>query len=141
MQTPHLVVERLGVVIYNTRMMVNSFRDLLVWQKAMSLVERVYVVTERFPRAEQYGLTAQLRRAAVSIPSNIAEGHARRTGYFLNHLNMAIGSEAELQTQLELAYRLKLTGEANVEPLLEYAAEVGRMLHGLVASIERGHPG
>jgi four helix bundle protein len=141
MQTPHLVVERLGVVIYNTRMMVNSFRDLLVWQKAMSLVERVYVVTERFPRAEQYGLTAQLRRAAVSIPSNIAEGHARRTGYFLNHLNMAIGSEAELQTQLELAYRLKLTGEANVEPLLEYAAEVGRMLHGLVASIERGHQG
>jgi four helix bundle protein len=141
MQTPHLVVERLGVVIYNTRMLVNSFRDLLVWQKAMSLVERVYVVTERFPRAEQYGLTAQLRRAAVSIPSNIAEGHARRTGYFLNHLNMAIGSEAELQTQLELAYRLKLTGEANVEPLLEYAAEVGRMLHGLVASIERGHQG
>ena len=64
---------------------ITSFRDLVVWQKAMTLVERVYELTKTFPRNEQYGLTAQLKRAAVSIPSNIAEGHARRTAHFLNH--------------------------------------------------------
>ena len=105
----------------------------------MTLVERVYELTKTFPRDEQYGLTAQLKRAAVSIPSNIAEGHARRTGHFLNHLNVAIGSEAELQTQLELSYRLKLAEKSRVEPLSAAASEIARMLHGLVASVERGH--
>ena len=118
---------------------ITSFRDLVVWQKAMTLVERVYELTKTFPRDEQYGLTAQLKRAAVSIPSNIAEGHARRTGHFLNHLNVAIGSEAELQTQLELSHRLKLAEKSRVEPLSAAASEIARMLHGLVASVERGH--
>ena len=107
----------------------------MVWQRAMVLVEKVYELTERFPRTEVFGLTAQLRRAAVSIPSNIAEGHARRAGNYRHHLNIALGSEAELQTQLELAYRLKLVAKAKVLPLLNDAAEVGRMLHGLSASL------
>ena len=104
----------------------------------MALVEGVYELTDRFPRAEQFGLSIQLRRAAVSIPSNIAEGHARQTGYYLNHLNIAIGSQAELQTQLELAYRLNFVEKKVVEPLLLAGAEVAKMLHGLAASVERG---
>ena len=116
-------------------MEIRSFRDLLVWQKAMTLVEDVYTLTEEFPRSEQFGLSIQLRRAAVSIPSNIAEGHARRTGYFLNHLNMAVGSQAELQTQLELACRLRFVERSQVEPLLVAGAEIAKMLHGLSASL------
>ena len=118
-------------------MAITSFRDLVVWQRAMVLVERIYELTEGFPRHEQYGLTTRLRRAAVSIPSKIAEGHARRTGYFLNHLNMASGSEAELQTQLELAARLHLGDRGPIEKLLAESSEVGRMLHALAASVER----
>jgi four helix bundle protein len=118
-------------------MEITSFRKLVVWQKAMVLVERVYEVTEPFPKSEMFGLCSQLRRAAVSIPSNIAEGHARQTGYFINHLNIAIGSEAELQTQLELAFRLRFVEQAAVEPVIAMAAEVGKMLHGLSRSLER----
>ena len=112
-------------------MPIKSFRDLVVWQRAMTLVEHVYAATEHFPVSERYGLVAQLRKAAVSIPSNIAEGHARRTGHFRHHVNIALGSEAELQTQLELAYRLKLAPKAQVQPILDEAADVGRLLHGL----------
>jgi four helix bundle protein len=118
-------------------MEIQSFRDLEVWHKSMRLAERVYQLTETFPRNEQYALSLQLKRAAVSIASNIAEGHARQTGYYLNHLTVAIGSEAELQTQLELSYRLKLTERARVEGLLEDASEIGRMLRGLFASVQR----
>ena len=118
-------------------MEIKSFRDLLVWQRSMALVERVYEVTELFPRTERFGLSNQLRRAAISIPSNIAEGHARRTGYFLNHLNMAIGSQAELQTQLELGRRLKFAPEKMIDPLLQEGAEIAKMLHGLAASVEK----
>ena len=118
-------------------MEINSFRDLVVWQKAMVLVENVYALTDRFPKTEQFALTNQLRRAAISIASNIAEGHARQTGYFVNHLNMAVGSQAEIQTQLELAYRLKFVERSRVEPVLADGAEVAKMLHGLISSIER----
>jgi four helix bundle protein len=116
---------------------ITSFRDLMVWQKAMKLVEDVYVLTEQFPKSEIFGLRAQLRRAVVSIPSNIAEGHARKSGYYLNHLNMALGSQAELQTQLELAYRLRFVEKAEVEVVLGRGAEVAKMLHGLIASMQR----
>lgn len=116
-------------------MTIKSFRDLLVWQRAMVLAEHVYDVTKGFPRTEQYGLTAQLRRSAVSIPSNIAEGHARQTGHYLNHLDIASGSSAELQTQLELAIRLRLAPANRLTHILADAAEVGRMLHGLAASV------
>ena len=88
------------------------------------------------PGRERYGLVAQLRKAAVSIPSNVAEGHARRTGHFRHHVNIALGSEAELQTQLELACRLKFVPNAKVQPVLDAASEVGRLLHGLERALE-----
>ena len=116
-------------------MTIISFRDLVVWQRAMILAERVYGLTEGFPHAELYGLTSQLRRCAVSIPSNIAEGQARKTGHYLQHLDAASGSAAELQTQLELSFRLKLVEKRRIEPILAAAEEVGRMLHGLAASV------
>jgi four helix bundle protein len=102
----------------------------------MELAERVYELTREFPTGEQYGITLQLRRAVISIPSNIAEGHARPTGHYINHLRTAAGSSAELQTQLELAYRLKFVPKARVTPILDAAAELSRMLHGLTASVE-----
>jgi len=93
-------------------------------------------LTAAFPPEERFGLTAQLRRTVVSIPSNIAEGKGRqKTGPYVNHLKIALGSEAELQTQLELAYRLGFTENKRVAPLLASASEIGRMLNGLVASL------
>jgi four helix bundle protein len=90
-------------------MPIKSFRDLLVWQRAMSLVEGVYRVADAMPVVERYILAAELKRTSISLPSNIAEGRGRgRTGDFINHLIIALGSEAELQTQLELAVRLQL---------------------------------
>ena len=85
-----------------------SFRELRVWQKAMDLVETVYLLTQDFPKQETYGLTSQVRRAAISIPSNIAEGHTREhIKEYLHHLSMAQASLAEVETQLEIAARLK----------------------------------
>ena len=117
--------------------MVKSFRDLLVWQKAMDLADAIYVATANFPRFEMFGLSAQVRRAAVSIPSNIAEGQATGGGRYLYHLRIAIGSEAELQTQLELAVRRAYISSERAGALLNDAAEIGRMLHGLFNSLER----
>ena len=115
--------------------MIQSFRDLSVWQKAMVLAERVYVTTEGLPRAETYGLASQMRRAAVSIPSNIAEGKAIGGGGYLRHLRIALGSEAELQTQVELATRLKLLEHSDAHKLLRETSEVGRMLSALLKSL------
>ncbi len=116
--------------------MVKSFRDLQVWQKAMDLADAVYTASAHFPRVEMFGLTSQIRRAAVSIPSNIAEGRAVGGGRYLNHLRIAIGSEAEVQTQIELAGRRAYISPGRANVLLEDAAEVGRMLHGLLNSLE-----
>ena len=86
---------------------ISSFRDLRVWQQGVDLVEQVYRISQTFPKYEIYGLSSQMRRAAVSIPANIAEGHIRKqTKAFLNHLSIALGSLAELQTELEIALRL-----------------------------------
>ncbi len=117
--------------------MIQSFRDLAVWHKAMTLTEHVYAATEVIPRTETYGLTSQIRRAAVSIPSNIAEGKAVSGRSYRRHLRIALGSEAELQTQLELAVRLKMLDQRAVEKLLAETAEVGRMLSGLLRALER----
>jgi four helix bundle protein len=111
-----------------------SFRDLLVWQKAMTLVTQVYGATRSFPREELYGLTSQIRRAAVSVPSNIAEGQARPTrGEFRQFLGHAKGSLAELETQLLIAENLGFFREPN--NLSSQVAEVGRMLSGLMTSL------
>jgi four helix bundle protein len=102
----------------------------------MDLADAIYVTTADFPRPEMFGLTSQLRRAAVSIPSNIAEGRAIGGGRFLHHVRIAIGSEAEVQTQIELAVRRSYIGAEQARVLLDQAAEVGRMLHGLLRGLD-----
>jgi four helix bundle protein len=117
-------------------MSVTSYRDLKVWQQAMALAKAVYELTSVFPKAEIYALSSQLQRAAVSIPSNIAEGHARQSpGDFARYLSIAMGSAAELETQLLLAQELGYTTSERVSKLLESSAEVGRMLRGLQKSL------
>ena len=102
---------------------------------SMELVERAYKLSDAFPSSERFGLTSQLRQAAVSIPSNIAEGHCRSKRSYRYHLSVARGSEAELQTQLELAVRLGFTTRQGVAPATELAARVGMMLSRLMASL------
>jgi len=115
--------------------MKQSYQDLLVWQKAMSLVTDIYRITRRFPPEERFGLTSQVRRAAVSIPSNIAEGQARRTrGEFLQFLGHAKGSLAELDTQLRIAENLGYLHDSDT--LFRDLSDVRRMLSGLVSSLE-----
>ena len=109
-----------------------GFRDLLVWQKAMVLVKQVYLMTQQFPRDEKFGLTSQMRRAAVSIPSNIAEGQARHsTGEFIQFISNAEGSVAELETQLEIATDLTYCTAAQKEGVMSLAEEVRKMLNSL----------
>lgn len=116
---------------------VKSYRDLLAWQRAMDLAEGVYVVTRRFPREEIYGLTSQVRRAAVSVPSNIAEGQCRKsTREFLHSLSIGLGSLGEVETQLILSERLSLLGEADLKRLLDLSGLVGRLTNGLYNSLE-----
>ena len=116
-------------------MEIKSFRDLEVWQVSMTLVERTYALSETFPVAEKYGLTSQVRRAAVSIPSNIAEGHCRSKRSYRYHLGVARGSEAELQTQLELSVRLGFTNREAIAPVANIASRVGMMLNRVIASL------
>jgi four helix bundle protein len=109
-----------------------SYRDLLVWQRSMDLCEAVYRVSRRLPRSELFGLADQMRRASVSIASNIAEGHARsHTGEYLHQLTTARGSIAELETQLIICVRVDYFPEREVTRLLRATDEVGRMLSGL----------
>jgi four helix bundle protein len=116
--------------------MIQSFRDLVVWQKGVDLTVRVYEVTKAFPRSEAFGLTSQIRRAVVSIPSNIAEGKAAGGQNYPRHLRIALGSEAELQTQIELARRLGMVNDKIASELLQHASEVGRMLSALLKSLQ-----
>jgi four helix bundle protein len=113
------------------------YRDLLVWQKAMGLARAIYGETEALPKAEMYGLQAQMRRAAVSIPSNIAEGHGRLDdGHFRQSLATSRGSLFELQTQLELAGDLELVSEDTVRHLMKSCEEVARLINGLLGALE-----
>jgi four helix bundle protein len=113
-------------------MAIKSYRDLIVWQKAMDLVEDVYKRTKVFPREELYGLTSQLRRAVVSVPSNIAEGQGRNsTKEFLHHLSIAYGSLCEVGTQILIAHRLGFLERRDVEVLDGLTSEVGRLINGL----------
>jgi four helix bundle protein len=129
----------MGVDAMVSRSVVKSYRDLLVWQKAMSLAEKVYEETEGFPKTEMYGLTSQMRRAAVSVASNVAEGQARHTrGEFLQFLGHARGSLAELETQVLLAARLNFASATAEQSLVNLIAEVGRLLSGLRNSLRPG---
>jgi four helix bundle protein len=121
-----------------TLMRVKNYRELIVWQKAMDLVEGVYKSSRDFPREEVYALTSQIRRAAVSIPSNIAEGQGRKsTSEFLHHLSIAHGSLREVETQTLIAHRLHYLAQATTDDVMNSAAEVGRLLNGLMASLTR----
>jgi four helix bundle protein len=115
---------------------VRNYRELIVWQKAMDLVELVYQATKQFPKEELYGLTSQIRRSAVSIPSNIAEGQARKsTAEFLNFLSIANGSRAEMETQILLAQRLNYAANDTAQKILALSEEVNRLLNGLMNSL------
>jgi four helix bundle protein len=114
---------------------VASFEDLVVWQRAMRLVREIYSITRAFPPDERFGLTAQLRRAAVSIPSNIAEGHERETtGDFIRYVSIAEGSLAEARTQLRIASDLGYCS-SEVGAILNEMHEIKRMLHALRRSL------
>ena len=121
-------------------MRTRQFRDLLVWQRSMRLAEEIYSATRGFPKEEMFGLASQLRRAAVSVPSNIAEGQGRNTEKsFALFLNQARGSLYEVETQLELARNLGMIPQETTATLLEMAAEIGRMLHGLRNVLRRSN--
>ncbi len=118
-------------------MAVRQYKDLIAWQKSMDLVEVVYRVTRCFPKEETYGLTNQLRRAAVSVPSNIAEGQGRGVGAeFSHHLRISNGSRQEVETQVMLAERLGFMQSADSQTVLALSEEIGRLLSGLCRSLK-----
>lgn len=117
-----------------------SYKELLVWQKAMISVTDVYNAAKAFPKEETYGLTSQIRRAAVSVPSNIAEGQGRDSvKEFIHHLSIAYGSLMEVETQLQIAANLGYLKQTNLNLLLGNAAEVGRLLNGLSRSLKSSY--
>jgi len=117
--------------------MAQSFRDLLAWQKAMALVTEVYRVTASFPRSEMYGLTRQVREAACSVPSNIAEGKGRQTKRdYVQFLYRARGSLFETYTQVEIGRNLQFISEEVFDAIYAQASEVGRVLNGLIRNVQ-----
>jgi len=129
------------VMPISSRDSVRTYRDLTVWQRAMDLVVLAYRLGKRLPKEELYGLISQIRRAATSIPANIAEGQGLRyTGEFLKFLGIANGSLMELETHIIASQRLGLVTDADVKEPLEVAAHVGRMLAGLMRRLEERTP-
>ena len=117
-------------------MKIQSYKDLMVWQKSVELATLIYTLTSTFPKSEVFGLTSQMRRAAVSIPSNIAEGYARKhRAEYIQFVRMAYGSGAELETQLILAQRLKIAKEGDIKSSDAPLQEVMKMLNGLLSSL------
>ena len=116
---------------------IQSYRDLVLWQRSMALAEVCYRATAEFPKDEIYGMTAQIRRAATSVPANIAEGHGREsTGSFVQFLRVAQGSLKELETHLLLVERVGIARTGVVEPVLAECDEIGRMLRALIRSLQ-----
>jgi len=115
-----------------------SFRDLVVWQKAIDLVDEIYLQTGTFPTEENFGLKSQIRRSAVSIPSNIAEGQGRGTPKeFMRFLNIVLGSLAELDTQIEIALRQKMIGMDEGKLIIEQIIEIRKMTYGLINNLKK----
>ncbi len=113
-----------------------SYKDLIVWQKALLLVKEIYALTEHFPQSENFGLTSQMQRSAMSIPMNIAEGSKRTTKKdFRKYVHIAYGSGAELETQIEIAKQLPFTSTLDFRVAESLLDEVMRMLNGLAASL------
>jgi four helix bundle protein len=121
----------------NSRVRTRHFRDLIAWQKSMVLVKNVYLLTDKFPATERFGLTSQMRRSSVSVPSNIAEGHGRLTDKGLRvFLAQARGSLFELETQLLLSSELGFSDKAEADRLVADCNEVARILNGLIKVLE-----
>jgi four helix bundle protein len=119
---------------------IQSFRDLIVWQKAMDLAVRTYLTARQLPKQDQTVLGYQLRKSAVSIPSNIAEGWGRKsTPFYIQHLWTAHGSGCELETQVEVGRQTSLLVSEHADLLIRDSQEVGKMINGLVASLERAN--
>ena len=113
-----------------------NYRELTVWQKSMQLVEEIYRIVRLLPKEETYGLSDQMRRAAVSIPSNIAEGHGRDSrNEFVHFLSIAQGSRAELETQLEICSRLGYAADQQLKSALALSEEVEKMLYALIRKL------
>jgi four helix bundle protein len=122
-------------------MAIKSYRELIVWERSLELACEVYRLTGHFPSEERFSLTVQMRRAAISIVSNIAEGHARhRRGDFRRAVSIALGGLAELETQIELSTRLGLTDSAGVAVLLGLTEQVGRMLGAMSSRLRKATP-
>ena len=116
--------------------MVDSFRDLIVWQKAMNQAVLLYALVKKLPREELYALSDQMRRAAVSVPSNIAEGHSRNSKKeYIQFLSIAKGSNAELQTHCLLCEKLGYLSEAELQPVLSQSVEIAKMLNSLITKL------
>ena len=119
-------------------MQVNSYQDLKVWQVGMNLAEQCYKITRSFPKEELFGMTSQIRRAATSIPANIAEGWGREgTKEYIQFLRVAQGSLKELETHLILCQRVELVRADSVAPMLEKCTELGKMIRSLIGSLQR----
>lgn len=116
---------------------IKTFRDLIVWQKSISFVTEIYKMTNAFPKEEQFSLTNQLRRAAISIPSNISEGFGRHTRKeYIRFLQIAIGSTFELQTQIEIAKNLNFISQEDFYRIFELSKEIERMLSSLITKLK-----
>jgi four helix bundle protein len=113
-----------------------SYKELIVWQKAVDMAVEVYALTKLLPREELYGLTSQLRRAAVSVPSNIAEGNSRNTTKeYVQFLNIALGSKAEIETQIEICKRLNYLTEEQIGKAIGLCSEVGKMINAIISRL------
>ena len=116
---------------------IRSFKDLIVWQRSMDLAVRIYRITQELPASEQFGLTSQLRRAAVSIPSNIAEGYGRQsTGNYRQFLSISRGSLMEIETQINICDRLKYLAQSDTENIFKEITEISKMLTSLISKIK-----
>ncbi len=116
---------------------IKSFRDLFIWQKSMNLVTVIYEVSSKFPSQEMYGLTSQIRRCAISIPSNIAEGYGRNsTGDYKRFLQIAVGSLFEFQTQIEIAFNLHYLSKEVFDDLLRTCNDLDKMLYSLIQKLK-----
>jgi four helix bundle protein len=117
---------------------IQSYRELDVWKKYMDMVEQVYALTRTFPADERFGLVSQMRRAAVSVPANIAEGYGRtHRGEYVHHLSIARGSVLELETHLAIALRLQFATGAQTAPIEQLVQDVSKMLYRLMNSLQQ----
>ncbi len=117
------------------RNFVRSYKELLIWQRSFKAVADIYILAASFPKEELYGLTSQIKRCAVSIPSNIAEGHERGSKEFKQFLTIALGSLSELETQLMLSVELGLSDKIKTDSILNELSEIGKMINSLKSKL------